>query len=270
MCAWPVCIDENNKWVLPGFSYYVGPIWSSSACNTPNHRTLSLRTAVYEGFIELFEKRFERVVASLPLGVDDVRVFDWWNYHSKDKNRIKIIPRYTAILENLAPDTIVEAGYRELRRREIRRSAKNEYYYIDSAADLDEIFHLYQQTFRRQGVDVAFDVKAEIHKLLILANQGFGSLTCIRTSSSEAGLVCIALTLSAKGVSNLVLNLVSDDFRDSGVSAFCTHQAIKKSIESGDTAFDFNGANSPLRGDDKHSYGARAALYFDIKYGTAA
>ena len=31
-------------------------------------------------------------------------------------------------------------------------------------------------------------------------------------------------------------------------------------------SFDFNGANSPLRGDDKHSYGAEEKLYFQLKY----
>lgn len=30
--------------------------------------------------------------------------------------------------------------------------------------------------------------------------------------------------------------------------------------------FDFNGANSPLRGDDKHSYGASEKLYFQLDY----
>ena len=30
--------------------------------------------------------------------------------------------------------------------------------------------------------------------------------------------------------------------------------------------FDFNGANSPLRGDDKHSYGSYEKLYFQLEY----
>jgi hypothetical protein len=72
--------------------------------------------------------------------------------------------------------------------------------------------------------------------------------------------------LRASSVSNLVLNLTSDEYRKSGISAYGVHASIQKAISLGDTVFDFNGANSPRRGDDKHSYGAEEKLYFDISY----
>jgi hypothetical protein len=265
LCIWPVCLDENKRPYLPPFSYYVGPFWAKQASEAPAHRTLALRTAVYEGFVALFEKRFNRIEASLPIGIDDVRVFDWWNYHDTDKNRIKIYPRYTALLENLYPDAAVEANYRELRRREIRRTIKVGSYLIDDDVSFEEVLLLYEKTMERQGTNVQDEAKDAIRKLLFLVKEGFGNLTCIRNKIYDNELSYVALTLRAKKTSNLILNIASDKERDTGVPAFGIHHAIKRAITSGDTTFDFNGANSPLRGDDKHSYGARAALYFDIR-----
>jgi lipid II:glycine glycyltransferase (peptidoglycan interpeptide bridge formation enzyme) len=43
-------------------------------------------------------------------------------------------------------------------------------------------------------------------------------------------------------------------------------KAIETARDRGLKYFDFNGANSPDRGDNKHSYGAEPVLYFDIEY----
>ena len=40
--------------------------------------------------------------------------------------------------------------------------------------------------------------------------------------------------------------------------------SIMSAKNNGKKVFDFNGANSPDRGDDKHSYGAKYKLYFEV------
>ena len=44
------------------------------------------------------------------------------------------------------------------------------------------------------------------------------------------------------------------------------HGVLIKIYQKKYDIFDFNGANSPNRGDDKHSYGAKENLFFDLKY----
>ena len=50
----------------------------------------------------------------------------------------------------------------------------------------------------------------------------------------------------------------------SGLVAWAIRNQIMMAKSCGLDVFDFNGANSPSRGDDKHSYGAKAALFFEI------
>ena len=79
-------------------------------------------------------------------------------------------------------------------------------------------------------------------------------------------IVFVSIILRSRGISNVILTATEKNYRDRGLSAFGVHNCIKRAIELGDKVFDFNGANSPKRGDDKHSYGAVAKLYFEISY----
>ena len=49
-----------------------------------------------------------------------------------------------------------------------------------------------------------------------------------------------------------------------GCNAFLIHKTIMMSKNLGVKSFDFNGANSPQRADDKHSFGSSPDLFFDI------
>ena len=42
-------------------------------------------------FLGEFESRYSHIYSSLPIYLYDVRVFDWWNYHDKNKERIEFI-----------------------------------------------------------------------------------------------------------------------------------------------------------------------------------
>ena len=86
----------------------------------------------------------------LPIGLNDIRIFDWWNYHCKNKNRIKIFTsRYTATinLQEKYSDAIIK--YRKV-RREIKKVSKSKNFYIDKEVKLNEILNLYNETFQRQ------------------------------------------------------------------------------------------------------------------------
>ena len=70
----------------------MGPFWTKIGWDVPNHRLLSRRLLVYESFMSKLEEEFGSFACSLPIGLTDVRAFDWWNYHSETKPRVKKIP----------------------------------------------------------------------------------------------------------------------------------------------------------------------------------
>jgi hypothetical protein len=68
------------------------------------------------------------------------------------------------------------------------------------------------------------------------------------------------------GVVNIIINNVSKEYKQnkSYLGTYLNHLMIKKFLEEGNLYIDFNGANSPVLADNKHSFGARAYSYFKI------
>lgn len=268
LCVWPICINDQGLISKPPFTYYVGPIWEHKVYSQiAVHRSLSSPLVVYEKFLAFFEENFNNICCSFPPEITDLRPIDWWNFHNSEKNRIQILPRYTAIIdfqETLNPQSM----YRQVRRSEIRtfeKKYKSDFIYEKNIIDLDEVIELYQRTVPCYRENIPDNVSRSIKELCLLAKDGFGFLSLFR-SKEDKKLAQFSLVLSARKKSNLILNLTNHQFKPTGLTAFATDQIINQSKQLGDILFDFNGANSPRRGDDKHSYGAKPVLYFDIEY----
>ena len=265
LCCWPVCLNEDNQIYLPNFSYYVGPFWTKIGWDVPNHRLLSRRLLVYESFMSKLEEEFGSFTCSLPIGLTDIRAFDWWNYHSEKKPRVKIYPRYTAQISFSDNSFNFEKSYREVRRQELKKIAKLDNFYICEDVEPSTICDLYKSILAKQGIEINDSAINSINQLHKLASTENGFLNVVKDKKTDQ-LAYIALILRTKGVSNLVLSLTNNNYKNTGLSVYGIHSTIKKSIILGDLIFDFNGANSPKRSDDKHSYGAEEKLYFDISY----
>ena len=266
-CLWPVCITDDNQIGLPDLTYYVGPLWSHTVYPMPAHRWLSRITDVYEGFIETFLERYSALQACLPKGLHDVRPFDWWNYHQPHKPRFEINPRYTACIYDLDKknEKSIVADYRQLRRRELRSIENSGPPPRTEETTVDSLLNLYETVMERQDADIEAKRQKEIIALNDLVNQGFGEVIGFQDPKSKT-TIAACLLLYAKREANMVLNLVDSNWLSSGLPAWMITESIKTAQSRGMTTFDFNGANSPNRGDDKHSYGAVPVVYFLIKY----
>ena len=263
VCLWPVCLDHDKAVVLPGATYYVGPLWTSES-RIPTHRKLSTFTAVYEIFIEHLLETYGCVRASLPLGLDDVRVFDWWNYGEAGKPRFSIRPRYTARIEGLQSRTIADvmAEFRQVRRYEIKQIEKEPLLAPCLDWTAPELWQLYKHIFHAKGEEPAINAQQTMQRMLAAVEAGFGEVLVYR--AGEDGLAYAGLMLYGKQTANLVYSMISGHHRNSGLAAWAIRNQIMTAQARELDVFDFNGANSPSRGDDKHSYGAKAALFFEI------
>jgi hypothetical protein len=117
----------------------------------------------------------------------------------------------------------------------------------------------------RQGEIVPATTHKAIAGLTALVSAGFGVILAysLEDASEPDSLV---LLLLGRDVAHMVLNLTRSSCRNSGLPAWSIHNAILEARARGCDVFDFNGANSPNRGDDKHSYGAAARLYFRVDF----
>lgn len=264
ICIWPVCLDQEGAVVLPGATYYVGPLWVSDS-KIPTHRKLSTFTAVYQIFIAHFFEAYGCVRASLPLGQDDVRVFDWWNYGHEGEPRFSIRPRYTARIDGLQSKTIVDvmADFRQVRRYEIKQIEKRPLLAPCADWTSSELWQLYYQIFHAKSEEPSRNAMQTMQRMLAAVEAGFGEVLAYRAVHGE--LAYAGLMLFGKQTANLVFSMISAHHRNSGLAAWAIRNQIMMAQSRGLDVFDFNGANSPSRGDDKHSYGAKAALFFELE-----
>ena len=264
-CSWPVPIDGLGQVVRVPFTYWVGPLWSSIASRHPAHRTLALTTSVYELFISTFLEQYGVIQAELHPTLTDVRVFDWWNYHEPSLPRFRIRPRYSAEVELLGPGEPPEAHFRELRRREIRKFAtRKDDFEPSGEVGWEEVSRLYLETLADESMDMS-SLQAKIRSLIGLIEEGHGWVQAQRFRS-DGSLACVILLLCDTGQANMVLNVADRRVRSSGVMADAVLSSMVEAWDRGLTRFDFNGANSPRRGDDKHSYGSRPVLFFELSF----
>ena len=266
-CFWPVCTPVGTEVGLPDLTYYVGPMWTSVAFPIAPHRWLTRTKRVYEAFIQRFLSEYGCIHACLPKGLLDVRAFDWWNYHQDDKPRFLLKPRYTACIHELdqKDEKSITGEFRQLRRRELRSLKKGGPPPRTDQWSVDDLLRLYSDVMGCQDVGLESENRSKIQALADLVRNGIGDVVAFMDPANEE-TIAACLILFGKGEANMVLNLVDSHWRESGLPAWMVTETIKAAQEKGMRTFDFNGANSPNRGDDKHSYGAEPVLFFEVHY----
>lgn len=262
----PISRNTEGSATTPLFSYYFGPYWADTFLQKPISSRFPESQRIYKLVLGHLSQKYSSFQFELGQSDLDVRSFLWWN-HDKLEPKVLITPRYSAVIQDLQQKNpeIVSANFRSVRRQEIKRGEKNNKFIFTDTVDWVEVELGYSQILDRNKSGAT---SQEIHQALARLERLSKSNMALSQAvvDSETGdLASFVFMLRAKGVSNLLLSFTTSGYKNSGVGALSIREAIQKAKNLGDTSFDFNGANSPARGDDKHSYGATPILYFRIE-----
>lgn len=266
MCCWPI-INSKEKMIIPNFFYYFGPYWAKKITEQPRHSWLSISNNIYSKFIDYFTKNFKEVNFQLHYSLLDIRIFDWWNYGLKNKRKFKIIPKYSAIIHFSKKDGLKEimSDYRYVRRYEIKNFVNIQDKLENCEQNIENMCDLYlNNNSKKYNKKQEEKLREDIKIVCSLANNGFGKINCFKEKKTNK-LIYFNVVLFDKNSVHLVLNSCDNKWKKIGLMAWGINNLLKDYFNKYDK-FDFNGANSPLRGDDKHSYGAKEKLYFQLKY----
>lgn len=264
ICFWPICLPNFKGNEVSRFAYYVGPLWSKNKLKQSAHRWFDTEVSVYNLVFSELEKLYISYNISLPVGVYDIRPF-YWFFNSSIKNKLEIVPRYTAIISDLHEITneMLLNRINVNRRRELKKVGISNSYYFSDCLSSDELFSLYSLFFQQRGYVIEQIDRSLLDNLYKIVQLGYGYFSAVRLKSSEE-LVSVCVILSCSKTSNLVLNLFEEKYINSGVGTANIFEAISIAKEKGSLCFDFNGANSYNLSRYKHSFGAVTHLYFDI------
>ena len=262
ICIWPICVDSGGRTNLPGLSYYVGPLWLL-APEPSARRRLLLEVAVFQSMLSELRKHYGSFRFSLSPSIHDLRAFLWFQANG---SAVSAKPRYTACISGLQRLSEAEllALFSYERRADARRTAARGVCLLQNCS-FEQIDSLYARLMDERGVTgIYMQRRAELLALWDLVKRGFGYVVACGNSSDDQ-LRAVWLVLCENDRACGVIAAAEPAWRAQQNNAWVCWQALIAAKRRGADVYDFNGANSLARGSDKHSYGAEAALYFDLE-----
>lgn len=262
LCLWPICPIDGIG-VVPKFTYGFGPVWIREPMGT---KALSETLSTYEVFFQHFPNRYKGIEFELYTLDKDVRFFDWYGNFER-KALVTISPRYTARIDDIQSKTWEDIlrGFSELRRRQLKKFVSFQDLFLpDDYFTFAELLELYNDTLSLQGQTTSIETQQSLKRIYDNLDKECMKSICLRFKETGT-LAAVVVLLLNNGTSNLVLNLVSNSYRETGIMTRMVAKSLEYSHELGLNSFDFNGANSPDRAKDKHSYGSILDLLFRVR-----
>lgn len=267
VAAWPlVRAVDGGEIAPPPFCYYVGPIFARSLWDNKYHRSWYLFSQAFAVLVEAVVAAHPRFSFSLPLGVTDVRILEWWNFDHPAAAGFTTRPRYTARIDLFEfPDQeSLRHSFARNRKRALDRWQATQPVVVHEVTT-ERVIELHDQALERSGGINDPSRHATLRRLVELVHSGAGSLIGYSSNGTQDVEAAVIL-LDGPNESNFVFCGAGADWRDKGFVAWANWQALLRARTLGKRWLDFNGVNSPRRAADNHYYGARAKLYFDCNF----
>src|SRR6185369_9189042 len=245
---------------------YQGVLCCRDYQEMPYHRRSKWLVTNLTNLLVELEQRFPNFSFCLSPSFDDVRAFQWLNYHEPHKGICTVTVRYTGILDlQKTPDfERYLSEIRSVRRQEYQKSLADGYH-VRSVQDIELLNYLHRLTFERQGL-----VRTDDEERLLLSisraalEKGYGEmLVCCDKHGNPASAT---LFLYDQRFGYYLVGANSPDHRKSGSGTLLLLENIKRCFERKLIGVDFVGINSPDRGDFKTSFNAQPSPYFVVSF----
>jgi hypothetical protein len=268
ICMWPICNPNIRNGGNSRFLYYVGPIWSKLRLELSYSSFFEMATQAYDLFMNEIRSDNSIIEASFPITLNDLRFISWNTRNKKDYDlKVQIIPKYTAIINNLElmDVNLIAKNLQRSRKREIVNFASQKSLYKCDKINFFDVINLYNRFFQEKNENRNEKDLENVKKLCELVEDGFGYYIGYRNSQNN-DLVSVLITLYGNKVANGILGITLDEYKYTGVGTVATFESIIKAKELCLSTYDLNGANSPILAKFKHSMGAIPMMYFDLKF----
>lgn len=252
----PVSADGKQE-VVP-YAPYQGILYRPLPTS---HKAYREHLEAVGALLEFLDGKYERIFFCNHYTVDDMRAILWHHYHTPEQGMYRIELFYTAI-KDISDDVLL--GLNNLRRRDYQYSKDRYGLSIQNRCDSEamrDFMGLYVETFARQGIcttKVTFDMVESILKEALTGGYGM-----MRTAVDPDGKSVDAIFVLFDQMNAYYLfGANHPDYRKYGGGTLLLVEAMKELSLKGVRYFDFVGANSPLRGDFKLSFGAVLKPYY--------
>ena len=274
LVVWPLIETENGLNTIPMFSYYFGPYWVEEDLYSKPDKMFKNNMEVLNCIMPIIESVAPKITFSLVPEFPDLRPFQWWNYHQLNKPRFEIDLRYSArlnFLNQLSENELFLKFRADDKRKKIRKSLRDKLLMTrwGVSYEVDEYIELYSNTLKRTGGELASAEKNILTRMIKLVNNGIQNSIQFKMiellDASNNSIQGFQLILVGKRSIYAIAQSTSYSSMRNNGNLLLTFEALNYA-NSNKCIFDFNGANSPNRADDKHAFGAEITTYFDLKF----
>lgn len=246
------------------FTMYQGLLYSKPYASMAFHKKAKAELDLIAFLAEELAARYPRMSFCLHPTVEDIRGFQWFNYHEPARGLFRVDVRYTGLIDLGVFGTFDDyfQSIRSTRRNEYRRAA-GAGLVIEESGDLDLLSRLHEMTFARQGLQSeSGDLMCRIVKAAL--DKGAGRLVLCRDAGGAVVSATVFLFDGRCGYYFIGAN--DPQRRDSLGGVYTVLENLRWCKEKGLSLVDVVGINSPNRGDFKTSFNAQPVPYFVVTW----
>ncbi len=267
--AGTVILFSEDGNILPApfpFTPYQGLLLADNFTKT-DHKRNSEEFLILTWFIEKLIEKFEKISLAHSWQLQDIRPFQWYNYHTPEKGKFEVKLRYTGILKltKFERFDFYLSCIRAVRRQEMRKAIKNKLS-IQVSDNIEILDKLHREVWARQGIEniekESYLLKAITQKSL---DKGFGILKVCYLDIIPVSAI-LFLFDRKRGYYMFAGN--NSEYRETGGSTFLLLDLIEECFKRKLQEVDFVGVNSPNRGDYKLSFNPEIKPYFVTDFNT--
>ncbi|HEY8158142.1 MAG TPA: GNAT family N-acetyltransferase [Methylobacter sp.] len=240
------------------FTQYQGVLLADNA-SQPAHSQITHEFNVVEYFISQLTEHYKKCCFCQSWRLNDLRPFQWHNYHEPDKGQFKLDLRYTGILDLKKHDNFDAylSSIRSCRKQEFKKASQM--LKLEFSRDEDILDTLHAMTFERQSIARSNQDSALVRSICQHAiTGGYGKMSVALLDERPVSAV---LFLYDDRAAHYLFGANDPAYRNTGAGSFLLLQMIKDAFEQGMEEIDFVGVNSPSRGDYKISLNAELKNY---------
>ncbi len=269
-----ICLSKNNnKIVLDDLVIYNGLMFHYD----PDQKEISAkleRFAITEFVIDNFVNKYSYLEISLSPEFEDLRPFQWHNYHSRKENeRFNLNLRYTSYLDisefklgKKDSDMFLFKKLARIRKRRIKegfsRSAT-----LTQNGDIESFVLFYKSTMEKQGIAIK---KEKLERISYLHNNleklNIGKNFFVKEKDGFISYVISICYDSRKCYALMASSNPASKLRYPGTFAYW-NAAKNIAINNHLNILDLEGINSPERAWFKTGFGGNLNKYFEVKIG---
>lgn len=265
-----LCTMPLFKKSFPDFFYYSGPLWKDTFTEMKSYRRFSTSQKIYKKMIMHALDIKTNLFFQFPSTNFDIRAFDWWNYGASQEIRFKTSIRYTAKIADLQFQTKedIKLNLRsDDKRKSLSKMLREESkYLIEDDISVDEFINLYKQTLSRSNAEIPNTSLNILENLFSYVRDKNSGATVTLKNSNTKEVIGSQLMIYHDNVANAIAQGINQQFFNSNIVSYLIYNSLLRAKKDGIRIFDFNGANSPTRADDKHAYGAHEVPFYCLEY----